>query len=434
MKSQKCKMRMVSLVAALIVGVSQVPWQAAAAEDATEAEEFMTEENETEEMTTEEAKPAATGLNGLTQAYGFTLGTCISPQQLWDTRYLNLVKEDFGSVTTTNEMKAYSLLDEDASKRSSDGMPVMNYWMADQMVAWAQENGIGVRGHVLVWDAYMCDWYFREGYDSSKPYANAETIRRRTEYYIDQVIRHFEENFPGVVYCWDVVNEAVGDNEGEYMPDDPRHLRIMRSGSENPFYKYMGDDYVEYAFLYARNTVEALGADIDLYYNDYNAYFPEKAEAILALAESINTFAQDEDGNDRILCDGIGMQGYIGGYGTQEGCLEEDHLNWIRNAILGYAEQGLKVQITEMAVRNFEKDKAEEHAEYYAKLFGVFKSLYDEEEGNPLNVVAIWGLTDYPNVPKDNYVYRLNSPYGGLVTELLQKKDAYYKVEEELQR
>ena len=309
----------------------------------------------------------------------------------------------------------------------------MNYAMADQMVAWAQRNGLGVRGHVLVWDAYMLDWYFHEGFDSKKPYADQETIQKRTEYYIQQVITHFEEKFPGTVYCWDVVNEAVGDSAGEYAAGDARHLRTLRSGSDNLFLKYMGDDYVALSFLYAQNAVEALDADIKLYYNDYNAYFADKAQAILHLAESVNSFARDESGNPRKLLDGIGMQGYIGGYGTQQGCLLDSHLDLIRNAILDYASAGLDVQITEMAVRNFEKEQAPKHAQYYAKLFQVFKELY-ADGANPLNCVAIWGLTDYPNAPKGSYVYNLNSPYGGLVDENLDDKEAFRLVYQTLAR
>ena len=367
----------------------------------------------------------------LTAPYGFKMGAPLSFNQMKDTNYLAFVKEHFNSVTTTNEMKAYSLLDERASKNAADGMPVMNYWAADQMVGWAQENGVGVRGHVLVWDAYMCDWFFHEGYDTSKPYADPETIKARTEYYITEVVTHFEETFPGVVYCWDVVNEAVGDSASEYAAGDPRHLRTLRSGADNLFQKYMGDDYVELSFLYARNVVEALGADIKLYYNDYNAYFSDKATAILNLARSVNSYAQNEDGTPRKLMDGIGMQGYIGGYGVQQGCLEESHLGMIKNAILGYAAEGFEVQITEMAVRNFDLEQADRHAEYYAKLFQVFMSL-NTEEGNPLNAVSIWGLTDNLSVPKGNYVYNLNSPYGGLVTEKLEYKDAFVKVYEVL--
>ena len=366
-------------------------------------------------------------LYALAAPYGFKMGAALSYQQLMNKKYLERLRTHFNSITATNEMKAYSLLDERASKKAADGMPVMNYASADKMVAWAAENGIGVRGHVLVWDAYMCDWYFHEGYDTSKPYADVETIKARTEYYITQVITHFEQKFPGVVYCWDVVNEAVADSAGEYEAGDPRRLRTVRSGSVNLFREYMGDDYVALSFLYARNAVEALGADIRLYYNDYNAYFADKAKAILKLAESVDTYAQNPDGTARKLMDGIGMQGYIGGYGTQEGCLVPSHLGMIRDAILRYAAAGYEVQITEMAVRNFELDQAEKHAAYYADLFRTLISLSGDGQ-NPLVAVSIWGLTDNPNVPKGNYVYNLNSPYGGLFDENLNPKDALVRV------
>ena len=371
-------------------------------------------------------------LYALAAPYGFKMGAPLSYSQMQDQKYLNLVKKHFNSVTTTNEMKAYSMLDERGSRARKDGMPAINYNTADQMVQWAQANGIGVRGHVLVWDAYMCDWFFREGFDSKKPYADRETVRARTEYYITQVVTHFEEKFPGVVYCWDVVNEAVGDNANEYAPGDPRHLRTVRSGSANLFREYMGEDYVAQAFLYAKNAVEALGADIKLYYNDYNAYFADKAQAIRALVDSVNAYAQDENGNNRKLCDGIGMQGYIGGYGVQDGCLVDSHLSMIKNEILNYAAMGLEVQITEMAVRNFDLTQADRHAAYYGRLFKVFMSL-NSETGNPLKAVSIWGLTD-TNAPKGNYVYNLNSPYGGLFDLNLNRKDAFVKVYEALKQ
>ena len=371
-------------------------------------------------------------LCSLAAPYGFKMGAPLSFDQLRNQKYLNLVKSHFNSITTTNEMKAYSLLNLQATKARTDGMPGMNYGMADQMVQWAQDNGIGVRGHVLVWDAYMTDWFFREDYDSSKPYADQETIKARTESYITEVVTHFEEKFPGVVYCWDVVNEAVGDNANEYAAGDARHLRTLRSGSPNLFRECMGDDYVALAFLYAKNAVEALDADTKLYYNDYNAYFGDKAQAIRALIDSVNTFAQDENGNNRQLCDGIGMQGYIGGYGVQEGCLVDSHVGMIRDEILNYAAMGLEVQITEMAVRNFDLEQADKHAAFYAKLFRMFMDL-NSEDRNPLKAVSIWGLTD-TSAPKGNYVYNLNSPYGGLFDLKLEYKDAFVKVYETLKQ
>ncbi len=372
-----------------------------------------------------EAAPSYdTPMYELAARYGFRLGAPMSYWDLNNNAYLTVIRNNFNSMTATNEMKAYSLLDEAASRAAEDGMPVMNYAAADAMVGWAQANGIGVRGHVLVWDAYMCDWFFHEGYDTAQPYADSDTIRERTRYYIHEVMTHFETQFPGVVYCWDVVNEAVADGPDEYDEGDPRHLRTLRSGTVNLFREYLGDDYVPFAFRCAYETREELGADIRLYYNDYNAYFPEKAAAILALMETVNTYATDENGEYIRLADGIGMQGYIGGYGTQEGCLVPEHVGMIRDAILGYAAAGFEVQITEMAVRNFERDQADRHAQFYADLFTMFTGLFDGET-NPLCAVSIWGLTDNPYAQRGTYNYNLNSPYGGLFNERYGRKDAF---------
>lgn len=359
------------------------------------------------------------------EKYGFKWGGAFSYSDLKNPVFLNFLARHFNSVTATNEMKAYSLLNQTMSKLSKDGTPKMNYVQADKMVAWAQENGLKVRGHVLVWDAYMTDWFFREGYESNTPYVDAETMRFRVESYIDQVITHFEEKFPGVVYCWDVVNEAVGDNAKEFVIADDRHVRTTRNNAPNPFYTLLGEDYVEFSFLCARNTVEKLGADIKLFYNDYSTFYNAKRDAICALVKSINSYAKDETGEYRKLIDGVGMQGYIGGYGTQNGCMNPSDLNNIRTAIRIFSALGVEVHITEMAVRNYDKKQAEKHAAYYAQLVNVFKGLQKEDGVNPLTCVAIWGLLDCPQLPKNNYTYQLNSPYGGLMTEKYELKPVF---------
>ena len=48
--------------------------------------------------------------------------------------------------------------------------------------------------------------------------------------------------------------------------------------------------------IYARDVVEALGADIKLFYNDYNAIYDGKRSGIKQLLRSINTYAKDENG------------------------------------------------------------------------------------------------------------------------------------------
>jgi len=362
-------------------------------------------------------------LKELTAKYGFTMGAPMSAGDLGNFNYRKLLAHHFDTITPTNEMKAYSLLDQRASKASEDGMPRMNFATADKMIKFAQDNGLKVRGHVLVWDAYMTPWFFHEGYDTKNPVVDQETMRLRLKSYIEQVITHFETQFPGVVYCWDVVNEAVGDGADQYKVNDLRHVRTMRNGQPNPFYEYVGEDYVELSFLYARDVVEALGADIKLFYNDYNAIYDGKRAGIKQLLRSINTYAKDENGEYRILVDGMGMQGYIGGYGKQQGCFSQNDVNLLRKSIKEYAALGVEVQVTEMSLRNYEEDKNPQHAAFYGKVFEVFCTANDGEN-NPLTSVAIWGLLDCNNQP-NSYSWKQNGPYCGLFTVKLRVKDSF---------
>ncbi len=254
----------------------------------------------------------------LAEKHGFKMGAVISADSVKRVNYTNMVKEDFNSVTGSNEFKAYSLANQQLSRKSENGMPAMVYTGADSIAKFAQENGIGVRGHVLVWDAYMPDWFFREGYTRENGFVDRETMLKRLQYYIEEVVTHFETNFPGVVYCWDVVNEAVADGTNECKASDPRHVRTSRGGTTNLFYDVIGPDYVELAFKYARDAVNKVNPNIKLFYNDYNTFYSGKRDAITNLINSIN--------KDEKLCDGLGMQGYIGGYGQQAGCMNPNDI------------------------------------------------------------------------------------------------------------
>ena len=368
---------------------------------------------------------------------GFSFGTVVNAYSGYDLNYTMMVMDEFNSVTAANEMKAYSMLNQSVSMANPGGMPAIDFSQADAIVSRAELLGIGVRGHVLVWDAYMCDWFFREGYTNNGPYVDKETMKKRLQYYIEAVITHFETEFPGVVYCWDVVNEAVGDSPEDYDSSDGRHIRTLRGGVENQFYNIIGDDYVELSFLYAKDVVEKLQKEnpevsITLFYNDYNAYFPEKCDAICEVVKSINSYAKDANGKYRKLCEGVGMQSYIGGYGVQEGCMELSHIDMIRDSILKYNALDVEVHVTEMAVRNYDETLMDQHAEFCGKLFDMYVALNEKEP--VVTNISIWGINDAPWMDESNGNYKQNSPYCGLFDESCKKKDAYYKVLEAMQK
>ena len=381
-------------------------------------------------------------LASLAEQYGFKFGTNISSQALSNTELTKLIKYHFNSTTFSNEMKAYSLLRQSASQsnyKNEQSTASIDFTTADKMVEYAQANGLQIRGHVLAWDADMCDWFFREGYTTDGAYVSADVMKYRLQKYIEEVMTHFEEKYPGVIYCWDVVNEAVADNNGEFAADDVRHVRTVRGEKTNLFYDHIGKDYVELAFKYAYETRKTLGAEdrIKLFYNDYNTfmtYGANKRDAIVELVKSVNASVPDGQGGYLKLCDGIGMQSYIGGYGQQSGCMNDNDITAIKNAIEKFASIGVEVHVTELAVRNYERsdEREAEHGAFYKKLMQTYVDINKEAkakgETGPITSLSIWGLFDAPYLATTDYSYNMNGPYCGLFTELYQPKEAFKEV------
>lgn len=378
-----------------------------------------------------------TSLAEMAAAYGLKMGTVMNGRKVADKRYGDLMKYHFNSITAANEMKAYSMLDLNKTKEAytdENSMPVLNFTGADAIMDFAKANNIKVRGHALVWDAGMLDWFFREGYDSSKPYATTEVVKARLQNYIKQVLVHFEEKYPGVIYCWDVVNEAVGDSATEYEEGDDRHVRTKRNDEDNPFYTLVGRDYVELSFQYTYEVLQELKTtmptlDIKLYYNDYSTFFASKRDAIYNLVSSVNSFLSDGKGGYVKLCDGVGMQSYIGGYGQQAGCMNENEIEMVKTAILKFASLGIEVQVTELAVRNYQNDAETlaAHGEFYKKLFQAYLELNSGDE-KPLKAISIWGIVDEPDLTPSDYSFKMNGPYCGLFNEKLAVKPAFKNV------
>lgn len=383
-----------------------------------------------------------TSLATLAEQYGFKFGTNISSKALNNTELTKLIKYHFNSTTFSNEMKAYSLLKQSPSQsnyKDEQSTASIDFTTADKMVEYAKANGLQIRGHVLTWDADMCDWFFREGYTTDGDYVSADVMKYRLQKYIEEVMTHFEEKYPGVIYCWDVVNEAVADNTGEFASDDVRHVRTVRGGKTNLFYDHIGKDYVELAFKYAYDARKALGAEdrIKLFYNDYNTfmtYAPNKRDAIVELVKSVNSYVSDGKSGYLKLCDGIGMQSYIGGYGKQSGCMNASDITAVKSAIEKFASIGVEVHVTELAVRNYERsdEREAEHAAFYKKLMQTYvdinKAAQAKGETGPITSLSIWGLFDAPYLAETDYSYKMNGPYCGLFTELYQPKEAFKEV------
>ena len=355
-------------------------------------------------------------MNELAKKHGFTMGAMINPTLYEDETYCAIVEKHFGSLTTSNEMKAYSLLDQSAcikAAKAGDDEPKMDFETADELVQYASEHGLGVRGHCLVWDAYMCEWFFNEGYEDDGKKVSKEVMKKRLESYIRQVVEHFDTKFPGVVYCWDVVNEAIGDSEGtDYDSDDPCHVRTMRNGEDNLFYRYVGKDYIELAFRYARKYA---APETKLFYNDYNNEYFSKRNATVELVKKLN--------KDTRLVDGVGMQGY---FNLEDGILrsnlDSEGIS-LEDSVKAFADLGVEVQLTELTVRNYDKAMNESHGDFYYRLFQKICELNADK--NRITNVSIWGIMDTPDAVEGDYVYSQSGTYYGIWDNEYQPKEAF---------
>ena len=312
-----------------------------------------------------------------------------------------LILHEFNSITAGNEMKpAYNMGYEDPSARE-DYLPFVINPSAKEMLDWSEAHGMKMRGHVLVWHSQCADEVFCKNYtpvkganDKLDPscYVSRETMLKRLESYIDTTMEYMYKNhYADTLYAWDVVNEAIEPSDGKQY------------GLRNSYwYQVIGEDFMYYAFKYAREAVNKWSKeyanlyDIDpndaealkaiqpkLYYNDYNEWMEEKQNDIIAALTTAMNGHGSITGDGYI--DGIGMQGHL-----SDNNKVEDYIQ----AMKKYDEIVDEVQVTELDVK---RTGSNSNANYYQAVFynELFKAFIQaKKDGVNLTAVTIWGLTD----------------------------------------
>lgn len=292
--------------------------------------------------------------------------------------FMAVLEKHFSSTTATNLMKASYFLSQPLSKNNlaaGNPEPVIDTIKIEEALEWCMESGVKMRGHTLVWHSQTPDWFFKEGYESDGVYVDRETMLARLDSYIGQVMTFCQDNYPGVVYCWDVVNEAVDPDNGD--ANSPFHCRTSNSKGDDMWYVTIGADYPEQAFRIARKYA---AEGVKLYYNDYGVVGGDKRQYIYNLCKDLA---------DKGLIDGVGLQGYWGNGWPS--------LVTIETTIRKLAELDLEIQLTELTI---EAEPVSEigyskQARRYAEIFQLLQRL-DTQGGGPANITAVtmFGLMD----------------------------------------
>ena len=307
---------------------------------------------------------------GLKDAYKdyFSIGVAVNKRNVSTDSQMALVKSEFNSVTAENDMKPVSV-------HPAEG--VWNWGAADSIANYCRENGIKLRGHCLCWHSQFSDWMFTD--KKGRP-VKKEVFYKRLREHIHTVVNRYKD----IVYCWDVVNEAIEDNprpsfvDGKFVPGNPYR--------ESRHWKLCGDEFIAKAFEFAHEA----DPNALLFYNDYNECDPGKRDRIYNMVKKMQ-----EQG---VPIHGIGMQGHYNIYGPSE----ED----IDAAITKYSELVKHIHVTELDIRTntemggqlrFSRGEAKPLAPYlqtlqndqYSRIFRVFRKHRDV-----IDCVTFWNLSD----------------------------------------
>ena len=387
---------------------------------------------------------------GLKDAYKnyFKIGVAVTERNVADSLQSELIIKEFNSITAENCMKPGEI-------HPAPG--VWNFEKADAIADFCRQHGIKMRGHNLVWHSQFADWMFEKHDENGNPIVeldeNGDTVfvekpdfsaffrmprpeikpgeefhpenmprftppmikvpqyvKATKEEFYDSLKAHINvvvNRYKDVIYCWDVVNEAMSDADA---PDTTYADSFRKSRA----YQLCGDEFIKNAFIWAHEADPNAG----LFYNDYSAWTPAKRTYIYNMVKKLQA--------EGAPITGIGMQGH---YNIYDNPVIED----FETAIKMYLELVDDIQITEFDIRineeaggglTFSRGEGQVYTEEiqkmqqdkYAQLFDVLRK-YKKN----ISCVTFWNVCD-----RDSWLGANNYPL--LFDKDNQRKAVYYTV------
>ena len=229
-KTLLCIMAVLLLVAVVLsacsgggVDISNVDGDESFAEFTHDPDDTYEWEESTEpptETETEAETEEPVELIGLREAFAnyFYIGVALPNNVLQNwVRYKDVILKNFNSITCENEMKPDFMLSHSESRKNLEKTytnPVVHFSSPQLAVKYATQNNIKMRLHTLVWHAQTPKWFFTEDYTNEGKLVSRDVMLLRMESYIKQVLTYYKENYPGLIYAIDVVNEAFDVGNG----------------------------------------------------------------------------------------------------------------------------------------------------------------------------------------------------------------------------
>jgi endo-1,4-beta-xylanase len=333
-----------------------------------------------------------TKAGGLKDAYTryFPIGVAVAVNNVLNKADQAFIVKHFNSITAENAMKMSAIHPSENQY----------YWKdADSIVNFAIKNKLKIRGHNLCWHKQVPNWMF---YDDNHNLVSKGVLLSRLKAHIFNVVGRYK----GKIYAWDVVNEAVDDNNNQFLRN-------------SLWYQITGEDFITKAFEYAHEA----DPKAILFYNEYGTETQGKRDRVYKLLKQLV--------DAKVPVHGIGLQGHWSIYYPSQ--------QELITSIEKFASLGLKVQITELDMTVYKwkektlSDKPEEanmlppaieqqQADQYARVFKVFRDYKDVISG-----VTFWNLSD-KHTWLDNTPVPGRKNYPLLFDINYQPKKAYWSV------
>ena len=328
------------------------------------------------------APPIATrtvpALRDMTQPTGVLIGAWAHPYSFWDPQRTQALGSDFN---LTVALIGIQIVEPSPHQ--------FNFCWADETLAYAQANGMKVRGTPLVWSEQLPSWL------TDGNYSSAEAAAILLEY-INAVVGRYK----GQIIEWDVVNEA------SHTPPSPAAWR------PSYWYNQLGGNYMDLAFRWAH----AADPNAKLYFNDTGGEgLGGRSDAIYGMVKGLV---------DRgVPIDGVGLEMHE----TVDSAPSQADLS---SNLARLGALGLQTRITEMEVGVKTDASGNASAADLSAQAKVYKSVLDACLVN----ANCMGLVTYPLADVDSWIGNAVPGYGAsaLLDSQYRAKPAYTAVADEL--